>query len=81
MPGYESGAIYGLLAPAKTPAAIIKLLNQEIVRILNTPDAKAKFFNVATESVGSTPEQLAAAMQSERARMGKVIKEAGIRSE
>ena len=81
LPGYESGAIYGLWAPARTPAAIIKLLNQEVVRILNTPDAKAKFFNVATENVGSTPEQLATAMQSERARMGKVIKEAGIRGE
>src|SRR5688572_4384442 len=62
LPGYESGAIYGLLAPAKTPAAIIKLLNQEIVRILNTPDAKAKFLNVAMESVGSTPEHLTATM-------------------
>ncbi len=81
LPGYESGAIYGLLAPARTPAAIIKLLNQEVVRILNTPDAKAKFFNVAMETVGSTPEQLAATMKSERARLGKVIKDAGIRSE
>ena len=42
---------------------------------------KEKFFDGGLEAVGSSPEQLAAAMKSEMARMGKVIKDAGIRAE
>ena len=69
----------GIFAPAKTPAAIINRLNQEIVRVLNRAEVKEKFFNAGVEVVGSSPEQLAATIKSEMARMGKVIKDAGIR--
>jgi tripartite-type tricarboxylate transporter receptor subunit TctC len=70
-----------MFAPAKTPEAIIKRLNQEVLRVLNRPDVKEKFFNNGSEVVGSSPEQLAAAMKADMARMGKVIKDAGIRAE
>ena len=78
LPGYESASVSGIFAPAKTPAAIINRLNQEIVRVLNKPDVKEKFFNAGVETVGSSPEQLAATMKSEMARLGKVIKDIGI---
>lgn len=81
VPGYESGIISVMFAPAKTPAAIINRLNQEIVRVLNKPDVKERLFNSGVEVVGSSPEQLAATMRSEMTRMGKVIKEAGIKAE
>jgi tripartite-type tricarboxylate transporter receptor subunit TctC len=81
LPGYESIAIYGVFAPARTPPAIIRKLNAEIVRVLNAPDLKERFFNIGMEPVGGSPEQLAATIRSEMARIAKVIKEAGIRSE
>ncbi len=81
LPGYELVALFGILAPAKTPPPIINRLHQEIVRFLRTPEVKEKFFNIAVEVVASSPEELAAAMQSEMLRMGKVIKEADIRAE
>lgn len=81
VPGYESGSLCGMLVPAKTPDAIVKRLNQEAVRYLNTTDAKARFLSQGTEAVGSTPEEFAATIKSEMARMGKMIKEAGIREE
>jgi len=81
VPGYESSTIVGILAPAKTPDAIINRLNQAIVRSLNTPDVKQKSLNAGMEVVGSTPEQFAATMKSEMARLGKVIKDTGIRAE
>jgi tripartite-type tricarboxylate transporter receptor subunit TctC len=56
-------------------------LNQEIVRAINVPDVKEKFANIGIETVGSSPQDLTAAMKSEIARMGKVIKEAGIRAD
>ena len=81
LPGYESISIYGVFAPARTPRTLIDKLNQEIVRFLNRADIKEKFFNAGMETMGGSPEQLAATVKSEIARVSKVIKQAGIRSE
>lgn len=81
LPGYEAVQVSGLFARAKTPTAIIKRLNEEIVRVLYKADVKEKLFNTGVEVVGSSPEQFAAKIKSEMARMGKVIKDAGIRDE
>ena len=81
LPGYESISIYGVFAPARTPRPIVNKLNEEIVRVLNRTDVKEKFFNAGVETVGGSPEQLAATVKSEMARMGKVIRDAGIREE
>ena len=79
--GSEITQIVGMFAPARTPAPVINRLNQEIVRVLNRPDIKEKLFSLGLEAVGSSPEQLAAAVKSEIVSMGKVIKDAGIRDE
>ena len=81
LPGYESVNIVGMFAPAGTPQAIINRLNQETVRVLNQADVKKKVLNSGVETVGSLPEECAAAMKSEMVRLGKVIKDAGIRAE
>lgn len=81
LPGYESVQMSGIFAPAKTPGAIINRLNQEVVRFLRTADAKERFLNSGVETVGSSPEELAATMKSEITRLGKVIKDAGIRAD
>jgi tripartite-type tricarboxylate transporter receptor subunit TctC len=81
LPGYESISIYGVFAPAGTPPTVIKKLNAEIVRFLNRADVKEKFFNAGMEATGGAPGELAATVQSEVARMGRVIKNAGIRIE
>ena len=60
LPGYEAVGLTGIWAPAKTPAAIINRLNQEIVRVLSQPDVKEKFLNAGAEPVGNTPEQFSA---------------------
>jgi tripartite-type tricarboxylate transporter receptor subunit TctC len=81
VPGYESVSSLGILAPAQTPEPIINRLNQEVVRVLNQPDLKAKFLNSGIEVVASSPAQLAATMKSEMTVMGKVIKDAGIKGD
>lgn len=81
LPGYESTAMYGMFAPAGTPVAIVNRLHDEIVRVLNAAEVKRKFFGVGMETVGDSPEQLASTIKSEMARVGKVIKAAGIRTE
>ncbi len=80
VPGYESELMVGLWAPGKTPAALINRLNREIVQVLNQPAAKGRLLTGA-EIVGSSPEQFAQVIDRERARLGKVITEAGISAE
>jgi tripartite-type tricarboxylate transporter receptor subunit TctC len=81
LPGYEASSMTGMFASAHTPMALITRLNQEVVRVLNRADVKEKFFSAGVETVGSSPEELAAAMKSDMTRLGKVIKDAGIRDE
>ncbi len=79
--GYEAVQIYGVFAPAKTPAAVISRLNQEMVRVIKSPEHRDSFQKAGVDAVGSTPEYLAAAVRNDIGRMGKLIKEAGIKEE
>ena len=79
VPGYEMVGNTGIFAPAKTPTAVIKRLNQEMVRFIKTPEAKEKLLGTAAEAVGSSPEELGATVKADRDRLGKVIKDAGIK--
>jgi tripartite-type tricarboxylate transporter receptor subunit TctC len=79
LPGFEAGVVQGVVAPAKTPAALIDRLNQEIVRVLNRADVKVRHFAAGVETVASMPEDLSATMKTDMARWGKVIKDASIR--
>ena len=78
LPGYESINTHGIFAPAKIPAALINRLNQETVKLFSLPDIKERFLNADIEGVGSAPEVFAAAIKSEMAVGGKLIKDAGI---
>ena len=81
LPGYEAVGVTGVLAPAKTPTAVITLLSQELSRFLNLSDVKERFLSAGVEAAGSTPEQFAAIIKSDIARLGKTIKDAGIKVE
>ena len=78
VPGYESSAYFGLFAPAKTPAAVVSRVNQDVARVLNLPDVKARLFDGGMEVVASSPEDFAAMMKSDIARWSRIIKKAGI---
>jgi tripartite-type tricarboxylate transporter receptor subunit TctC len=79
VPGYEALSVDGMVVPARTPAAIINRLNQEIVRALNEPNTKQTLFRSGVVVVASTPEEFGSFMKASVAKWGKVIKEAGIR--
>ena len=78
LPGFEAVSAHGVFVPAKTPDSILARLHQEIVRVLQRPESRERLAAIGAEPVGSTPEQLAAEIKAEIARMGKVIREAGI---
>ncbi len=81
LPGYEVVDIDCMFAPARTPAAIVKRINQEVVRAVNDPDIKGKFLAAGSEIVGGTAQDLGATMKADMAVWSKVIKAAGIRAE
>ena len=77
-PGFDVTDAFGILAPAGTPAAIVKLLNAELRNIAQMPDVRAKLATLGLESASSTPEEFRALMVSELALWSRVIKEAKI---
>ncbi len=81
LPGYESVSVYGVFAPAKSPAAAINRLNQETVRVLQLPDIKEKLLSRVVEPVGSTPEEFGALVKTDMERIRKLVKDANIRSD
>jgi tripartite-type tricarboxylate transporter receptor subunit TctC len=79
VPGYASVAIFGVLAPAKTPPALIERLNHEIVKVLQQSDVKERLFNAGSEVVASTPAAFDTAIKTEMKDLGKLIRDAGIK--
>lgn len=79
VPGYEAEQILGFWVPARTPAAIVNRLNQEIVGSLHVAHVRNRFLNSGVETMGTSPEQFAAIIQSDIIKWGKVIKDAHIR--
>ncbi len=81
VPGYEVTSWFGVLGPAGTRSDIVKKLNSDFVRVLQTNEVKERLATQGAEPVGSTPEQFAAHIRAELARWSKVIKAAGIKPE
>ena len=79
--GYEAGSWYGILVPAGTPGPVIQRLNTEIVRAVKSPQVRDRLSGEGAEPIGSTPAEFAAHIKAEMARLGKVIREAGLKPE
>lgn len=77
-PGFEISNWQGFVAPAATPPAIIKLLNEVTNKALADPTIKAQMLSQGNELGGGTPEQFAAHIKAEAARWSKLVKTAGI---
>lgn len=80
LPGYESVSMSGMFAPAATPDAIVNRLNEEVVRVLEQKEVRERFLSTGVEPLGSTRSRLTDVMKSEMSRLGKIIKNANIRS-
>ena len=81
VPGYDSGGATAMFAPPRTPTSITDRLHRELVRLLEQLDVKEKFQSIGVEIVAGTPEHLASVVKTEMARLGKLVKEAGLRSD
>jgi tripartite-type tricarboxylate transporter receptor subunit TctC len=78
LPGFEVVTWYGILGPAKMPAAIVSKLNAEIVRIVALADVQKRFSDQGLEPRSSTPEEFLAYMRKEVEKWQKVAQRAGL---
>ena len=79
--GFEFATWFAIVAPAGTPRPVVDRLNAEIVKALNLPEVREQLQSAGYVIYGSTPEQLTEAITDGLARMGKIIREAGIKAE
>jgi tripartite-type tricarboxylate transporter receptor subunit TctC len=81
LPGFEAVTTLALYAPAGTPAAIVNLWNAEVSKALAQSDVRERLVQAGVDASASSPEELAAVLNNEIAKWGKVIRAAGIRVE
>jgi tripartite-type tricarboxylate transporter receptor subunit TctC len=80
-PNTDASNWYALLAPAKTPAAVIAKLNKAVDDALNDPAVHDKLVKTGATPVGGTPEALGTFMRAQYDKWGRIIKENGIKPE
>jgi tripartite-type tricarboxylate transporter receptor subunit TctC len=79
LPGYETVAWFGVLAPANTPPDVVNRLSQEIARIAKSPEMREKLMAMGAEPVGSTPEEFKAVIDRDIAKWKPLAQKVGIK--
>jgi tripartite-type tricarboxylate transporter receptor subunit TctC len=81
LPGYEITSWHGVLAPAGTPQPVVLRVRDAAAKALASPDVHERFASQGAEPVGSTSDAFAKFMRADIAKIGKLIKTAGIKAE
>jgi tripartite-type tricarboxylate transporter receptor subunit TctC len=76
--GHEADTISGMLAPAGTPAAIIRKLHAEVVKAVMSPEVRSRIEEQGFNIIASSPQEFTEKIKREVAKWGKVIKDANI---
>jgi tripartite-type tricarboxylate transporter receptor subunit TctC len=79
LPGFEAVAWYAIVAPPKTPQAVVSKINADVNEALKQADIKARIADMSGEPVGGTPEQTAKYMREDVERWYSVIKSANVK--
>jgi tripartite-type tricarboxylate transporter receptor subunit TctC len=81
LPGFECVNWYAMLAPAKTPSAILTKVNAEMVKMIADPPFAQRLIDLGSEPQSSTPAELRDYMRKESERWSRVIKAANLKIE
>lgn len=77
LPGYDVHAAFGVLAPARTPPAVIDRLRDEIVKLTASAEMKEILASQGADPIGDTPAQFADALKKEVEKWAVVVKASG----
>lgn len=81
LPGFEYASWHAMLAPANTPATIVRRLHSDLIKVLNQADVKDRFASQGLDTVGSTPDDFKKLIREDTIKHAKLIKEVGIKPE
>jgi tripartite-type tricarboxylate transporter receptor subunit TctC len=81
LPGYESYGWFGLVAPARTPRALVNRINAEVVRALHLPEMKTRLAELGAEPSAMKPDEFLAFIRKDNAKWEKLISERRIEVE
>ena len=79
LPGFESAAWFAIVAPPKTPQAVVDKINADVNEALRQSDIMQRLTQLSAEPIGGTPQATAAYMREEIERWHKVIKAANVK--
>ncbi len=80
-PGLEADVWFGLFVSSKTPPALVRRINRDVVDALKTKEARDAMATQGAESVPNSPEEFSAFLKREIDKWGRVIREAGIKAQ
>jgi len=81
VPGYSAASWNGVLTPAGVPQPILRKLNSDLVKVVNSPEVRERLSGDGGEPVGNSAEEFGAFIRSEIEKWAKVIRAANIRVE
>ena len=81
VPGYEAYSWVGLVAPANTPADIVRKIHRDVAEILNDKEVADKLNQQGALPVGDTPEEFTLYIKNEIVKWGKVVRDANIKAD
>jgi tripartite-type tricarboxylate transporter receptor subunit TctC len=76
-PGFEATTWHGLVAPARTPKAVVDTLNRAFVATLNDPGVRKALTDLGVDVASSTPEEFRAYIKSEIPKWAKIVQASG----
>lgn len=80
-PGIEADFWFALFAPAGTPPDVVRRLNQAFTKAMHSPEVKSRFSEQGLDIATGTPDELAALIRADTERLGKVVRDAGVKVE
>lgn len=80
LPGYGYAAWNGIVAPAATPPEVVRKLHSEFAKAIANPALRAKLASLGFDLVGAGPEEFGNLIKTDVARLGKLVRAAGIQA-
>jgi tripartite-type tricarboxylate transporter receptor subunit TctC len=78
LPAYERDAAHALMAPGRTPDAIVRKISRDVARVLEMPDVKERMYAISFDPAPSTPEEYDKIVRNQIAMFTKIAKEVGL---
>jgi tripartite-type tricarboxylate transporter receptor subunit TctC len=79
LPGFESVAWFGIVAPPRTSPAVVDKISADVIDVIKLPEVQKRLADLSAEPMGLTPAETAAFMKQETERWGAIIRSAGVR--